>query len=72
MQLLCEKQADVNARDRMNQTGLMFAAERGHIIIVRMLLSYGAKVNIRANNDDTALLRVSLYPIILLPVSFRL
>jgi len=60
VKLLCEKQADVNARDRMNQTGLMFAAERGHIIIVRMLLSYGAKVNIRANNDDTALLRASI------------
>ena len=44
-----EKGADVNARTRYGATALTYAADKGHVDIVKLLLSRGADVN----NQDT-------------------
>lgn len=52
--------ADVNARDRRGQTGLMLAAERGHGEVVGALLAAGAGLNYTAKYGLTALMRAVL------------
>jgi ankyrin repeat protein len=52
--------ADVNARDRRGQTGLMLAAERGHVEVVGALLAAGAGLNYAAKYGLTALMRAVL------------
>src|SRR5215470_2228883 len=43
---LLEKGADVNAKGPYDQTPIFFAADRGHIEVVRVLIAAGAKVNV--------------------------
>ena len=40
-----DKGADVNARTRYGATALMFAADKGHVEIMKLLLARGADVN---------------------------
>jgi hypothetical protein len=40
-----DKGADVNAKTRYGATALMFAADKGHIEIVKLLISRGADIN---------------------------
>ena len=44
----------MNARDKDGDTALMFAAHRGHGLVVALLLQYGANVYARARNGWTA------------------
>ncbi len=48
--------ADVNARDRYGQTGLMMAAHRGHLRVVEILLAHGANLNVTAKYGLSALM----------------
>jgi len=48
--------ADVNARDRYGQTGLMLAAHQGHRAIVEILLEGGADLNVTAKYNLSALM----------------
>ncbi len=55
MQLLLEKDADVNTVDQMEGwTALMFAAAEGHAQVVRTLLSHGADATVQDVDGDTA------------------
>jgi len=45
----------VNAKSRYGQTPLHFEAADGHLNAVKTCLSYGADVNMVANNKQTAL-----------------
>jgi len=58
--LLEEEGADVNARNRYDNTPLMIAIRNGHTEIARMLIDRGADVNIKSNDGKTALLWASL------------
>lgn len=51
---LLREGSDVNARDKDGDTALMFAAHRGHYLIVKTLLAHGADVLALANNGWTA------------------
>ncbi len=44
---LLARGVDVNTKFRYDQTALFYAAERGHSEVVKVLLDYGANVNIR-------------------------
>ena len=46
-ELLCRR-ADVNARDRYGQAGLMLAAHAGHRDVVETLIEHGADLNATA------------------------
>jgi ankyrin repeat protein len=46
--------ADVNQKDRKNQTALMFAAQRGHLVMVEILLQSGADPLARDMNCATS------------------
>jgi uncharacterized protein len=48
--------ADVDARDRYGQTGLMLAAHRGHRDVVEALVAAGADLNVTAKYGLTALM----------------
>lgn len=48
--------ADVNARNRYGQTGLMLAAHAGHSEVVETLVSAGADLNVTAKYGLTALM----------------
>jgi uncharacterized protein len=48
--------ADVDARDRHGQTGLMLAAHRGHRGIVEALAAAGADLDVAAKYNLTALM----------------
>jgi ankyrin repeat protein len=43
VQLLLEKGADVNAKNKYGETALMYAAENGHTETVQLLLEKGAR-----------------------------
>jgi ankyrin repeat protein len=45
VQLLLEKGADVNAKNKYGRTALIYATERGYTEIVQLLLEKGADVN---------------------------
>src|SRR5688572_9272498 len=42
-----DKGADVNAKSRYDSTALFFAADRGHLEAVRLLVARGADVNVQ-------------------------
>ena len=48
--------ADVNARDRHGQTGLMLAAHEGHRHVVETLIAHGADLNVTAKFGLSALM----------------
>jgi ankyrin repeat protein len=48
--------ADVNARDRHGQTGLMLAAHGGHRDVVETLIAHGANLNVTAKFGLSALM----------------
>lgn len=48
--------ADVNARDRYGQTGLMLAAHAGHHDVIETLLAHGATLNVTAKFGLSALM----------------
>jgi ankyrin repeat protein len=50
-----EKGADINAQDERGMTALMWAAHMGDPEMTRLLISKGAKLNIRNNDGFTAL-----------------
>lgn len=52
--------ADANARDGTGWTPLMRAADKGHALLVPMLLKAGADANLRAPDGATALLMATL------------
>jgi ankyrin repeat protein len=56
VELLLEKGADVNAKDKDgNVTALIMAASNGHTETVKFLLERGADVNAKDNDGFTAL-----------------
>lgn len=48
--------ADVNARDRHGQTGLMRAAHAGHRSVVEILIAHGADLDVTAKYGLSALM----------------
>lgn len=48
--------ADIDARDRYGQTGLMLAAQAGQREVVETLIAHGAKLNITAKFGLSALM----------------
>ena len=61
VQALLDKGADVNAKTRDGDTGLMFASQQNHLDLVRLLLAKGADVNARKENGASALMIASLF-----------
>jgi len=55
---LLDAGADVEAKDRNDNTVIYWACYRGHVGIVRLLLSHGADANVRDSRDRTPLDRV--------------
>lgn len=55
--LLSEPQVSIDSQNKSGKTALIFAAGRGHVEVVNMLISAGADVNIRDNKGNTALHR---------------
>ncbi|MBN1973100.1 MAG: ankyrin repeat domain-containing protein [Sedimentisphaerales bacterium] len=53
--LILDKQPDLNARDKLGQTPLYLAIETGNKEIVETLISRGVNVNIATNNGDNPL-----------------
>ena len=53
---LIDAGADIDGRDRYNQTSLMNAARLGHIELVRSLVDRGAALNVTAKYGLTALM----------------
>src|SRR5512134_4087896 len=53
---LLHRGADVDARDRYGQTGLMLAAHAGHRGVVELLLEHGAELNATAKFGLSALM----------------
>jgi len=57
VELLLEKQANVDSRDgRRGDTPLTYAAREGHILVVKLLLDKGAKVDAQLDDGSTSLL----------------
>jgi ankyrin repeat protein len=54
-ELLKHKDIDVNLQDKDGETPLFTASDEDHLNIVRMLLDAGADINIKNNEDKTAL-----------------
>ena len=48
--------ADVNAKDRYGQTGIMLAARDGHFEIIKVLIEHGADLNVTAKYNLSALM----------------
>ena len=48
---LVEHRADLNSTNKLNQSALIFAAQRGHLEIVKYLVENGADVNSMDEND---------------------
>ncbi len=57
--LLLDKGADVNARDKNGVTALIPTSENGHKEVVLLLLAKGADVNAKTNKGSTALFLAS-------------
>ena len=48
--------ADVDARDRYGQTGLMLAAHHGHLELVALLIEHGARLDVTAKYGLSAVM----------------
>ena len=57
VQLLCERGADVNAKDKDGTTALHFAGRSGNIALVELLLKQGANMEATAGRLDMTALR---------------
>ena len=55
LKLLTDGGADINAKDKSNSTGLIFAAAHGHAETAKLAVDSGADVNIRNSAGNTAL-----------------
>ena len=55
MRILVEGGVDVNARYSNGNTALIWAADRGHLEVVRFLVENAADVNARGRGHRTAL-----------------
>ena len=53
---LLDRGADLDARDRHGQTGLMLAAHAGHRAVVEVLIAHGASLNTTAKYGLSALM----------------
>ena len=53
---LLDRGADLDARDRHGQTGLMLAAHAGHCAVVEVLIAHGASLNTTAKYGLSALM----------------
>ena len=53
---LIKKGHDINAKDKIGRTSLMFASHQGHIETVQVLLATGAEVSTMDNLGDSALI----------------
>ena len=56
VELLLDKGADIEAKDRYGQSPLMIAAARFGSEMVELLLEHGADVNVRSDNGASALM----------------
>jgi ankyrin repeat protein len=50
---------DMNAKNNVGYTALIFASQQGHVEVVRALLAAKADMNAKDNDDMTALIRAS-------------
>ena len=55
VKFLLENGADVNTKDRLNFTLLMYCVQYNDLSLIKMALSYGAKVNEKTLSGFTAL-----------------
>jgi ankyrin repeat protein len=53
---LLARGADLNARDRYGQTGVMLAAHGGHLTTVQLLIEHGSQLNVTAKYGLTAVM----------------
>lgn len=53
---LIDAGADVNRRNNLGQTALMFLTDDSNVAVVRALIAAGAEVNLRDESDQTALM----------------
>ncbi|KAM8947446.1 uncharacterized protein RCH25_050560 [Pelodytes ibericus] len=60
MQLLLEKGAEVNSRDRAGRTALSYSCERGHLQEVKILVQHGADPELTDLWGNTALIYASV------------
>jgi len=51
---------NVNCRDRLNNTSLVYVAQEGHLGIVKFLLDHGADINAADNNEMILLYYIRL------------
>lgn len=58
VKFLLENNADVNSLDSLNTPVLFYAARKGHLEIVRLLLNYGAPVSVINKQGNNILLDV--------------
>lgn len=58
VKFLLENKADVNALDSLNTPALFYAARKGHLEIVRLLLNYGAPVSVINKQGNNILLDI--------------
>ena len=53
IEILAQRQANMNPRDRIGRTPLMCAAMKGHVEVIMMLLDNGANIRLSDNNGWT-------------------
>ncbi|MCE3278332.1 MAG: Ankyrin repeat (many copies) [Bacteroidetes bacterium] len=54
MKYLLEKGANVNNVDKDNETPVMYCAQRGHVEVLKLLLTYKPDLTIRNNEKKNA------------------
>jgi ankyrin repeat protein len=65
VKLLLAKGADIEAKDILHLTPLMWASKNGQAEMVKLLLNCGARRNIRNSSGQTALDLAKDYPAII-------